>query len=107
METVFEDLERGQTDITRGRIREDLASLVRDSEDLLKATARDLGEKTKAARLRLGDALERAKASCHYLEERTVATAKAADKVIRNHTYESIGISFGIGLLVGFLITRK
>ena len=35
------------------------------------------------------------------------AAAKRADTVIRDHPYESIGIAFGIGLLVGVLVKRK
>jgi len=27
--------------------------------------------------------------------------------VIRTHPYESIGVAFGIGLLIGVLVTRK
>ena len=40
-------------------------------------------------------------------EEKAVERAKAADKVIRTHPYQTIGIAFGVGLLVGFLARRK
>ena len=33
--------------------------------------------------------------------------AKATDKVIREHPYQSIGVAFGIGVLIGVLVTRK
>ena len=36
-----------------------------------------------------------------------IAGAKAADKTIRDHPYESIGVAFGLGLLIGVLVTRK
>jgi len=36
-----------------------------------------------------------------------VTGAKATDKVIREHPYESIGVAFGVGLLIGVLATRK
>lgn len=78
---------------------------------MLKATAGDLSEKAREARVRLADALERAKATCAGLQTEAIASAKAAaktaDTVIRDHPYESIGVAFGIGLLVGVLITRK
>ena len=32
---------------------------------------------------------------------------KAADKVIRDHPYQTIGIAFGVGLLIGFLARRR
>jgi ElaB/YqjD/DUF883 family membrane-anchored ribosome-binding protein len=55
-------------------------------------------------RRRLAAALESAKETCQRLEERTVAAAKATDQTIRAHPYESIGIAFGLGLLVGVLV---
>jgi ElaB/YqjD/DUF883 family membrane-anchored ribosome-binding protein len=107
METVFENMEQARTDVSREKVKEDLRALVRDSEALLKATASDMSDKTKEARSRLSEALERAKATCHRLEEQTIATAKATDKVIREHPYESLGIAFGVGLLIGVLVGRR
>jgi len=107
METVFESMERSHSETPRERIKDDLRTLVQDAEDLVKATAGDMSEKAKEARSRLREALEKAKITCHSLEEKTVATAKAADKVIRDHPYESLGVAFGVGLLIGVLIGRK
>lgn len=107
METVFQNMQHPQSDVSRERVKEDLGALVRDAEDLLKATAGDMSDKAKEARTRMSNALEKAKATCHRLEEKTVATAKATDKVIREHPYESIGIAFGVGLLIGVLVARK
>jgi ElaB/YqjD/DUF883 family membrane-anchored ribosome-binding protein len=80
---------------------------VQDAEELMKATAGQAGEKVTQARGRLSAALESAKATCQRLEEKTVAAAKATDKTIRAHPYQSIGIAFGLGLLVGVLVARK
>jgi ElaB/YqjD/DUF883 family membrane-anchored ribosome-binding protein len=84
-----------------------LKALVEDAEELMNATAGQAGEKVIAARSRLAAALEAAKATCQRLEEQTIAAAKATDRTIRGHLYESIGIAFGLGLLVGVLIARK
>lgn len=51
--------------------------------------------------------LAKAKVTCHELEEKAVVSAKAADKVIRQHPYESIGVAFGVGLLIGVLVNRR
>ena len=91
----------------RGRVKEDLHALMRDAEELLKATAGDMSEKAQQARTRLSEALDKARHTYRQLEERTVAAAKATDKVIREHPYESIGIAFGVGLLIGVLVARK
>lgn len=111
METNFEAIEKSHGAVARERVRADLETLTRDAEDLLKATAGDVSEKAKEARTRVSAALERAKATCTHLQEQTLATAKAAakkaDVIIREHPYESIGVAFGLGLLIGVLVTRK
>ena len=111
METHFGNMEQAQSTLARERVMADLKLLVRDSEDLLKATASDVSEKAKEARSRITAALERAKESCANMQEQTAATARAvakkADTVVRAHPYESIGVAFGIGLLIGVLVTRK
>ena len=107
METNFETLEQGRLGVSRQKVKADLRILVHDAEDLLKATAGDLSEKAKVARSRLGTALESAKATCKRLEEKTAASAKATDRVIRTHPYHSIGIAFGVGLVLGVLIRRR
>ena len=58
-------------------------------------------------RTRLATALESAKVTCHDLQDKTVEAAKATDKVIRDHPYESIGAAFGLGLLIGVLVARR
>jgi ElaB/YqjD/DUF883 family membrane-anchored ribosome-binding protein len=106
METHFEAMTPDSQD-ARERVKEDLHALMRDAEELLKATAGDMSEKAKQARTRLSEALEKARGTYRQLEEKTVAAARATDKVIREHPYESIGIAFGVGLLIGVLVARK
>ena len=100
-------MEPGEDQVTRQKLMNDLKVVVRDAEELMKATASDLGEKAREARVKLSATLESAKVSCRRLEEKTVASAKAADKVIREHPYQSLGIAFGVGLLIGVLVNRK
>lgn len=111
METPTGQLEADSGTLARERVYADLRALSRDAEELLKVSAGDLSEKAKEARSRLSSAIDRAKATCADMQEQTVATAKAAarkaDTVIRAHPYESIGIAFGVGLLIGVLVTRK
>jgi ElaB/YqjD/DUF883 family membrane-anchored ribosome-binding protein len=85
----------------------DLKRVVRDSEELLQTTAGAVGEKAHEVRERLSDTLEAAKRTCRKLEEKAVEGAKVADKTIREHPYQSIGVAFGVGLLIGVLATRK
>ena len=80
------------------RLVSDLKTVAHDAEDLLKASAGEVSEKAREARAQLTAALERAKEACGSLQEKAVAGAKATDKAIRDHPYQSIGIAFGIGI---------
>ena len=85
----------------------DLKVLSRDAEAVLQATAGQAGDKMSELRSRLSTVLESAKATCHRIEEKAVAGAKVADKTIREHPYESVGVAFGVGLLIGVLVGRR
>jgi len=89
------------------RLVGDLKTVAKDAEELMKATANHAGEKVGELRERLGTALESAKVTAHRLEEKTKEAAKATDRTIREHPYESIGIAFGVGLLIGVLVARR
>ncbi|HTV39525.1 MAG TPA: DUF883 family protein [Candidatus Sulfotelmatobacter sp.] len=89
------------------RLAADIKLLARDAEELLRATAGEAGEKIKEVRQRLSQALESARATCEDIQDQTMETAKAADETIREHPYESIGIAFGVGILLGLLVGRR
>ena len=59
----------------------------------------DLQEKLHAT-------LDKAKELYERMQEQTTAAAKAADKAVREHPYPSLGIVFGLGVLVGLLLSR-
>jgi len=65
------------------------------------------GGKAAELRARLQTSLDKAKDTCRKLEGHAVESAKAADRVIRRHPYESMGIAFGVGVLLGVLINRR
>lgn len=89
------------------KIATDLKTLSHDAEAVLHATAGQAGEKMTELRARLSSTLESAKATYKRLEEKTIAGAKVADQTIREHPYESIGVAFGVGLLIGVLVGRR
>src|SRR3954454_10848775 len=97
----------GEIEESTERLLQDLKAVLHDGEELLKAGAAELSERGMAARERLGAALEVAKETQRKLQDRAVAGAKATDKMIREHPYESVGIAFGIGMLLGVLVNRK
>ncbi len=95
------------TELNTEKLITSLKRVATESEELLKATAGAVGDKAHEVRERLSDALATAKRNCRELEEKAIAGAKATDKVIRQHPYQSMGVAFGVGLLIGVLVTRK
>ncbi|HVU26387.1 MAG TPA: DUF883 family protein [Verrucomicrobiae bacterium] len=98
-------------EVNMEKIMADLKKISRDAEAVLQATTGQTGEKVNEMRERLSSTLDSAKDAYHRLEKKAVAGAKVADKTIREHPYESIGIAagaaFGIGLLIGVLAGRR
>jgi ElaB/YqjD/DUF883 family membrane-anchored ribosome-binding protein len=94
-------------EVSTDRLVTDLKRVMRDSQELLRDSAGAVGEKAHEMRERLAQTLESAQAACRRLEEKAIEGAKVTDKVIREHPYQSIGVAFGIGLLIGVLVTRK
>jgi len=93
--------------VSTEKLLRDIKVVVHDGEELLKAGARDLGERGAIARERLTAALEVAKDTQRKLQDRAVASAKATDRLVREHPYHSVGVAFGIGMLLGILVNRR
>ena len=89
------------------KMMSDLKTVTEDAEEILDATAGQAGDRMGELRARLSAALDSAKTTYRRLEEKTVAGAKVADKTIRDHPYESLGVAFGVGLLIGVLVSRR
>lgn len=98
-ETEFED--------STEKLLQDLNEIVRDGEELLGAGKSQFSEKAQAAREKLQEALEAARETGRKIQERALATTRATDRCIRDHPYQSIGVAFGVGLLIGVLVHRK
>ncbi|HZR16915.1 MAG TPA: hypothetical protein VFE51_06265 [Verrucomicrobiae bacterium] len=58
-------------------------------------------------RASLENVIEKAKDVCERLQNQTTAAAKATDKTVREHPYEAMGIAFGVGVLIGVLVSRS
>jgi ElaB/YqjD/DUF883 family membrane-anchored ribosome-binding protein len=69
-----------------------------------KSSAENLAERGRAAANRLSSAMEAAKAR---VQEQTVQGARITDRAIREHPYETIGLAFGLGVLIGVLLGRR
>ena len=72
------------------RLVSDLKRVVRDSGELLETTSDAVGDKAREVRERLSETLKTASRTCRALEDRSIETARAADKLVRKHPYESV-----------------
>ncbi|SRR5258706_5225849 len=98
---------RRNIEVSKDRLVQDLKNVVSDSEQLLKEVAGQLTEKGKQARVRLSETLESAKATCDDLQEKALAGLETTDKLVHEYPYRSAGIAFGVGVLIGVLVTRR
>jgi ElaB/YqjD/DUF883 family membrane-anchored ribosome-binding protein len=94
-------------DMTSEKLIRDFKVLTEDAEELIKATAGDIGDTTRKARAKLAGALVVAKETCNQFEHAAMETAHAARSYVRQHPYEVLGAAFGIGLILGILARRR
>ena len=93
------------------KLKQDLQTVVTDTEELLKATASQTGERVEKVRARAQDSLRAARLrlteATAAVDENVRATAGSIDDQVHDHPYAAAGIAAGIGLLVGLLIGRS
>ncbi len=97
-------------EVTKEKLLADFKVLVADTEELLKATANQAGERATVARQRIGNSLEEAKKSLNEAENlligKTKEATKKAEVYVRENPWNALGIAAGAGLLFGLLIRR-
>jgi ElaB/YqjD/DUF883 family membrane-anchored ribosome-binding protein len=85
----------------------EMEQIAEHARALVSATADVAGEKVTEARKRLAAALENGRELCGQARDKAIAGAKVADEVVRENPYQAIGVAFGIGAVLGYLITRR
>lgn len=85
----------------------DMSQLADDARALMAATADVAGEKVSEARKRLAAALDSGKKIFGRVKEKAIEGAKVTDQAVHEHPYQAIGIAFGIGALLGYLVARR
>lgn len=100
-----------QQQVTTEKLMSDMRVVVRDAEELLKATAGQAGEKIAAVRAQAEASLQVAKERLAAMGNGAITQAKyaadATDKYVRTNPWQSVGIGAAVGLLIGFLAGRK
>ena len=99
------------TEATKDKLIADFKVVVADTEELLKLTAGQAGDKVAEVRGRLSEHLAGAKTRLADLEvavlERTKKVARATDDYVHEHPWQSVGAAAGIAFLLGLLIGRR
>src|SRR3954463_8511112 len=84
-----------------------VGALTEDAQALMAATSDAAGDKVKEARKRLASALDSGKEIYEQVRDKAVESAKATDQAVRENPYQAIGIAFGAGAILGYLLSRR
>jgi ElaB/YqjD/DUF883 family membrane-anchored ribosome-binding protein len=85
----------------------DMGTLAEDARAFMAATADVAGDKVGDARKRLAAALESTRELYGRVREKAVEGVKAADEAVHEHPYQAIGIAFGVGAIIGYVLARS
>lgn len=89
------------------QMTDDLKNVGREARNLLNTAVGRAHETVDQVRTGVRNALQTSKAAARCAQAKTVSTAKATDRCVHNHPYQTIGVFFGLGLLAGILFARK
>lgn len=98
------------TALTR-KLKQDMQTVVADAEELLKATAAQTGERIDKVRARAEDSLRNARLRLAEtgaaVGQKARIAADGVDDHVHKHPYATAGMAAAVGLVVGFLISRR
>jgi len=91
--------------VTREKLVEDFKVLKDDVQELLKATASVVGDKASEARVKVQESLKVAQDKLAVAQENIKAKGQeainATDEYVRDNPWSAVGISAGVGFLLG------
>jgi len=97
--------------VNKEKLIADMKIVVADTEELLRATASQAGDKMTELRGKIQNNLANARASLADAQTAVVDRAKqvgrATDEYVHDNPWRSIGVAAGIGFIVGLLIGRR
>ena len=100
-----------ETQNPRDKLIEDFKAVIQDTEDLIKATASQTGDKVAAVRARAEENLREARRKLDAIENDVIArgkaAAKATDQLVHEKPWQSVAIASAVGIMLGMLISRR
>ncbi len=98
-------------EVTKEQLIADFMVVLADAEALLKVSANHGGEKLAEVRAKAEESLKAVKAKIAgtqtLLLAKTKTASDATDAYVHDNPWSAIGISAGVGLLIGLLIGRR
>lgn len=90
---------------------EDLKLVIKDAEDLLRATGQQVDAGYQQARARFESTLGVARDNYSGMEEQLVEAAREsmeqANEYVREHPWQAVGIGAAVGLIAGIILGRR
>lgn len=95
----------------KGKVVDGAKSMTDEAEDFIHDTARAASEGMAAARGKLQDTYQATKDDLVKAErlvaEKSKQAATATTEYMQGNPWRSVGIAGGVGLLIGYLLTRR
>jgi ElaB/YqjD/DUF883 family membrane-anchored ribosome-binding protein len=91
----------------KGRMTDNLKTIVSDGEKLLKAAANASGEGFTAARAKFAEKVMSAKAGLADASQPVVDGAGRANDYVHGSPWAAIGVAAAAGILIGFLVAKR
>ena len=105
------EAENPPAEVSAEKLVADLRALVADTEELLRATAGQAGEKAAAARERMQASLARGRQRLleaeRGLEDNAGQLARAVEEFVHENPWRAVGIAAFAGFVLGALINRR
>jgi ElaB/YqjD/DUF883 family membrane-anchored ribosome-binding protein len=99
------------SEMNTDKLLEDLHTVIRDAEELLRATAGQAGEHIAQTRARAEATLQSARSLLSSLGDAAAArarrAARAADACVQGNPWVAVGAGAAVGLLAGLLMARR
>lgn len=97
----------GEFDKAKGKMADDLKMIVADSEDLLRAAANTSGKNLSAVQANLAHRMAGTRAKISDLAKPVTTSARRADAYVHGSPWTVISAVAAIGVLIGYLTSRR
>ena len=99
------------TTTDKEQLVQDLKAVIHDTQELLRISADHVGDNAQELRERVSKRLNQAINDLQQLQTEAVEKVKAAghatDEFVHENPWTSIGISAGLGLILGLIVSRR